>query len=304
MKKFISFLLVAMLVVTCMATVAFAAGSASAYVSTSQNVTPGQVVTLTVGVTGEFSNYEMTVSADSGLTITGISGVTANVANGKVAYSSGVNVTSSTFTVTVKVSENAKPGSYKVYATPTYGSMIVPAEQDTEDGVVDGRVRVELSGGAATLTIVCAHEWDDGVVSKEATCTVDGEKTFTCSLCGETKVETITAPGHKPVDCSKTDWNADRTGHFHDHTCSVCGEKIGDTHKEAHTMVPYKEETLDNGLIRYYRNCSVCGWSDFKDVEPGTPPTGDITTVLSAGSAAIFVSMMSVVALVVKRKAI
>jgi hypothetical protein len=69
-------------------------------------------------------------------------------------------------------------------------------------------------------------------------------------------------------------------------------------------MVPFKEELLENGMIRYYRACAYCSYTDHKDVEPGTPPTGDITTVLSAGTAAIFVSMMSVVALVVKRKAI
>ena len=35
-----------------------------------------------------------------------------------------------------------------------------------------------------------AHSWDDGFVSVPASCTREGETTFTCTLCGETKTET------------------------------------------------------------------------------------------------------------------
>ena len=42
----------------------------------------------------------------------------------------------------------------------------------------------------------CAHEWDEGEVTTEATCTTAGVKTFTCAKCGATKTEEITALGH------------------------------------------------------------------------------------------------------------
>ena len=42
-----------------------------------------------------------------------------------------------------------------------------------------------------------AHTWDAGVVTKEATPTSDGEKTYTCTACGHTKVEAIK---YEPVD--------------------------------------------------------------------------------------------------------
>jgi hypothetical protein len=45
-----------------------------------------------------------------------------------------------------------------------------------------------------TCLYVCekdAHVWDEGSVTKEATVDVKGEKTFTCQICGETKVEEI-----------------------------------------------------------------------------------------------------------------
>ena len=37
------------------------------------------------------------------------------------------------------------------------------------------------------------HTFDNGVVTKAATCSVPGEKTFTCTACGATKVEEIKA---------------------------------------------------------------------------------------------------------------
>ncbi len=44
----------------------------------------------------------------------------------------------------------------------------------------------------------CDHDWGEGVSS--ATCTEDGEIIYTCTLCGETKKETIKALGHNYVD--------------------------------------------------------------------------------------------------------
>ncbi len=40
------------------------------------------------------------------------------------------------------------------------------------------------------------HSWDSGVVTKAATCTEAGVKTYTCSVCNGTKTETIAAIGH------------------------------------------------------------------------------------------------------------
>ena len=37
------------------------------------------------------------------------------------------------------------------------------------------------------------HKWDSGVVTKEATCLEDGEKQYTCQVCGATKTATVPA---------------------------------------------------------------------------------------------------------------
>ena len=46
-----------------------------------------------------------------------------------------------------------------------------------------------------TYTDALGHAWDGGKVTKAATETEDGVKTFTCTRCGETKTETIPATG-------------------------------------------------------------------------------------------------------------
>lgn len=66
------------------------------------------------------------------------------------------------------------------------------------------------------------HKWDDGTVTKAATCTETGTKTFTCSECGATKVETIEALGHdekvETVEATCT------TGGYTITTCKRCDE--------------------------------------------------------------------------------
>ena len=58
------------------------------------------------------------------------------------------------------------------------------------------------------------HTWDEGVVTTEPTCTEAGVKTYTCTVCKETKTEAVAALGH--VDADK------------DNRCDRCGEKLGE----------------------------------------------------------------------------
>ena len=56
------------------------------------------------------------------------------------------------------------------------------------------------------------HKWDEGEVITKPTCEDAGEMLYTCTQCGETKIESIPALGHKYVDG----------------VCSVCGDKLAD----------------------------------------------------------------------------
>ena len=83
-----------------------------------------------------------------------------------------------------------------------------------------------LTAGFATACDEDPHEhiWDGGTVTKEATCTEKGEKTYNCEDCGEIRTEKIDALGH--------DWGAgvevSAPTYTHDGealaTCSRCGE--------------------------------------------------------------------------------
>ena len=70
------------------------------------------------------------------------------------------------------------------------------------------------------------HNWDTGVITTEPTCTERGEKTFTCSICGNTKTEKVSATGHSygKYEVVKEPTNA-RKG-LKAKTCSVCGKIV------------------------------------------------------------------------------
>lgn len=42
----------------------------------------------------------------------------------------------------------------------------------------------------------CDHEYDEGKITKEPTCIEEGEKTYTCTKCGDTKVEVVPMVAH------------------------------------------------------------------------------------------------------------
>lgn len=113
---------------------------------------------------------------------------------------------------------NAKDGglvlvagkNVRVVSAPA-GTRIVVADGATgltvnEKPVADGQtyivpstvIGIIASGGIYTPP-AHTHTWNEGVVTKEPTCTEAGVKTYTCTVCGETKTEAIEALGH--------DWN-------------------------------------------------------------------------------------------------
>ncbi|MCD8375349.1 MAG: GDSL-type esterase/lipase family protein [Oscillospiraceae bacterium] len=67
----------------------------------------------------------------------------------------------------------------------------------TEDGYTGDMVCTicgqVLSAGEAISA--AGHSWDQGAVTTQATATADGVKTYTCTVCGESKTEAIVATG-------------------------------------------------------------------------------------------------------------
>ena len=62
------------------------------------------------------------------------------------------------------------------------------------------------------------HTWDNGTITTAHTCTKAGEKTYSCTKCGATKIEPIPATGHS----WKSDWTSDATHHWHECANESC----------------------------------------------------------------------------------
>lgn len=69
----------------------------------------------------------------------------------------------------------------------------------------------------------CKHEYDNGEITREATCIEEGEKTFTCTLCKETKVESVPLKEHsyKEKITKEATFKEEGEKTF---TCEACGD--------------------------------------------------------------------------------
>ena len=70
------------------------------------------------------------------------------------------------------------------------------------------------------------HSWDEGVITTSPTCSDAGVKTYTCTVCSETKTEVLGATGHTPVDVAEQPATCTEAGHTAGVKCSVCGATI------------------------------------------------------------------------------
>ena len=111
-------------------------------------------------------------------------------------------------------------------------------------------------------------------MTKEATCTEEGEMTYTCTACGETKTEAIPVKDHTVVVDKAVDPTCTKTGLTEGSHCSECLKVL----KKQET-IPAKGHSFKDG------KCTVCGEKDpnYKPADSGKPNTGDNSmTVLYA----------------------
>ena len=236
MKKLISMLLVVFMLVTCMATTAFAAevgDTVEVAVTVSGN--PG-FGCYTVNLSYDTTALKLVSLSDAGCISAGkgtfLSNAAGNCASFFVMDLNNVTGDGNLFIATFEVLDGAKAGkTYNVSASFEPGSL---ANANNED------ISMGISGGSVTIDKpVCNHVWDEGKVTKDATCTEDGVKTYTCTVpgCGETKTEVISATGHKFGE-----WKVTKAA-----TCTEKGEETRECacgEKEVRE-IPVKEHALN-----------------------------------------------------------
>lgn len=77
-----------------------------------------------------------------------------------------------------------------------------------------------------------AHNYDDGVVTKAATCTEEGETIYTCSRCQDTYTVAIPKSNHSYQNPTYT-WNNDNKSCIASIECENCHEKFEETATES-----------------------------------------------------------------------
>ena len=78
-----------------------------------------------------------------------------------------------------------------------------------------------------TEGVAKGHRWDAGAVTKNATCTESGARTYTCMDCSETKAELIPAPEHAYTDRVVAPTCTEKG--YTEHTCPNCSTSYRDT---------------------------------------------------------------------------
>ena len=107
------------------------------------------------------------------------------------------------------------------------------------------------------------HSWNEGVITTSPTCSDAGVKTYTCTVCSETKTEVLDATGHRPVDIAEQPATCTEAGHKAGTKCSVCGAIISGMEEipaKGHTEVidPAVKPTCTEPGKTEGKHCSVC----------------------------------------------
>ena len=111
-------------------------------------------------------------------------------------------------TVRTKETDVKNIGDEKITVTDKSGKDTTVGTTGSGSSTTVNKGTTSSGGGSYTPPAQHTHTWDAGVVTKEATCTEAGVKTFTCS-CGATYTEGIPAKGHN----------------YNNGVCSNCGDK-------------------------------------------------------------------------------
>lgn len=119
------------------------------------------------------------------------------------------------------------------------------------------------------------HSWDDGAVKVEPGCAEDGVMVYTCSVCGETKEENISAKGHQ---YEMTEVNPTCTASGYDkYICAVCGYEYHDNfvaplgHGETELRNAKAATCTEDGYTGD-TCCTVCG--ELVEAGKAIPTTG------------------------------
>jgi len=238
------------------------------------------------GLVSDEVGYTVVKSSEAQMLGFAVGGLSAVPADGQILITLPCNSTLDLANIvpTITVSDRAT-------VTPSSGTAV-----DFSDGTPKAFVVTAEDGVTANtyqVTVVrAAHSFGEWVVTKEATCTVDGHMTRTCSVCQATETQVIPATGHqvsaewettKKATCTEKGTQVKK--------CTVCGEvvKSRETKALGHKLKTVRTEPTCTEEGVEYKKCSRCdaeiekkvlealghNWSEWKRTkEPTTSSKG------------------------------
>lgn len=172
-----------------------------------------------------------------------------------------------------------------------YTEDIAKAEHDYEDTVV--KPTCTERGYTEHICKVCADSYKDDYIpalghdhisqiTKQVACETDGEKTFTCTRCGDTYTEAILATGHNDiVTVVEPTCTADG---YTEHKCKDCGRVVRSDVTKAlghdyASKITTKASCTEDGVLTYI--CTRCDESYTEKIPATGHKYNDVVTEAS-----------------------
>ena len=173
--------------------------------------------------------------------------------------------------INIRTQYNSSTGNNLYAFGEQYGKLVYfitdsPNIKKTKDSSNSSKYNKEYA--EYTFEMCISHKWDAGVVTKEPTYTSTGTKKYTCTNCGETKIETIAK-----LVCTSHVWDSGKvvtaptykTEGTRKYTCTNCGEtktetiaRLVCTNHAWDAGVVTKQPTYKTEGTRKY-TCTNCG---------------------------------------------
>lgn len=321
MKRILSFLVVSILAVL-MSVNVFAADATVYITPASSTVAPGGTITFTISISGTYDGYSIDIpKSGNGYSVLNVLS-TANGTNADdlgdrwcVSIMPGQDIVNSNATsiatVTVSVSSTAS-GSIQLTLSEVIvannfgdmadfslsnGSVTVQSQSSTQH--THSSSKWEINEEMHWHKCTCGenydyanHSYDDGLVTKSATCTQKGELVYTCTVCEYKSVLTLEA-SHTAGEWETLQESTCTEQGKEQRKCKICGQVIEEraTEKLSHNFGEWnvaKEPTTNERGVEE-RLCSSCGIKESREipkldsitVTTGNEPEVDVTYTIT-----------------------
>ena len=184
--------------------------------------------------------------------------------------------------INIRTQYNSSTGNNLYAFGEQYGKLVYfitdsPNIKKTKDSSNSSKYNKEYA--EYTFEMCISHEWDAGVVTKEPTYTSTGTKKYTCTNCGETKIETIAK-----LVCTSHVWDSGKvvtaptykTEGTKKYTCKNCGT----TKTETIAKLVCTKHAWDAGVVTKQPTYKTEGTKKYTCKNCGTTKTETIAKLV------------------------